>query len=245
MKCLILAAGYATRLYPLTENFPKPLLKVGEKTILDWLLDDIDTSGAVDGYYVISNHKFADHFRRWADANRLPITVVDDGTDTNETRLGAVRDIQFAIEQAGLDDDLLIIAGDNVLDFSLKHFIDYALEKDSSCTMRYYEADEKRLTKSGVAELGEGERLLSLEEKPAQPRSHWCTPPFYFYKKDDARRIPEAIADGCGIDAPGSLVAWMCRHSVMHSMEMPGSRYDIGNLESYEAVQKSYQGILR
>ena len=111
--------------------------------------------------------------------------------------------------------------------------------------MRYYEADEKRLTKSGVAELGEGERLLSLEEKPAQPRSHWCTPPFYFYKKDDARRIPEAIADGCGVDAPGSLVAWMCRHSVMHSMEMPGSRYDIGNLESYEAVKKIYRGITK
>ena len=109
--------------------------------------------------------------------------------------------------------------------------------------MRYYEADEKRLTKSGVAELGEGERLLSLEEKPAQPKSHWCTPPFYFYKKDDARRIPEAIADGCGVDAPGSLVAWMCRHCVMHSMEMPGSRYDIGNLESYEAVKKAYSGI--
>jgi len=245
MKCVILAAGYATRLYPLTEHFPKPLLKVGEKTILDWLLDDIHTSGAVDEYIVISNHKFAGHFQKWAEAHALPITVVDDGTGTNETRLGAVCDIQFAIDRLKLDDDLLIIAGDNVLDFSLVAFIDYALEKNTSCTMRYFEADPKRLSRSGVSELGEGDVLLSLEEKPSEPRSNWCTPPFYFYKAEDARRIREAIADGCGTDAPGSLAAWMCGHSTMHSMEMPGSRYDIGDLESYRKVQETYRGITK
>lgn len=245
MKCVILAAGYATRLYPLTENFPKPLLKVGEKTILDWLLDDIHTSGAVSEYIVISNHKFAPHFREWAEAHRLPITVVDDGTSTNETRLGAVCDIQYAIDRLGLNDDLLVIAGDNVLDFSLVHFIRYAQAKNTSCTMRYYEADEKRLSKSGVSVIDEDEVLLELEEKPARPKSHWCTPPFYFYKAEDVRRIKTAIADGCGTDAPGSLVAWMCRHSVIHSMEMPGSRYDIGNLESYHRVQETYRGIVK
>jgi len=245
MKCLILAAGYATRLYPLTENYPKPLLKVGEKTILDWLLDDIDTLGAVDGYIVISNHKFAHHFEEWAATHTLPITVVDDGTSTNETRLGAVCDMQFAIDKLNLDDDLLVIAGDNVLDFSLTHFLRYAEEKKTSCTMRYKEDDMKRLRKSGISEIGEDDILLSLEEKPENPKSHWCTPPFYFYTREDARRIKEAIADGCGTDAPGSLVAWMCRHTTLHSMEMPGSRYDIGNLESYEAVQKNYKGITR
>lgn len=245
MKCLILAAGYATRLYPLTENFPKPLLKVGEKTILDWLLEDIDTAGLVDQYIVVTNHRFVGHFQTWAEAHRLPITVVDDGTSTNETRLGAVCDIQFAIDRLGLRDDLLVIAGDNVLDFSLTHFLRYAEEKGSSCTMRYWEDDRKRLTRSGVSVIDGDERLLELEEKPAEPKSNWCTPPFYFYRAGDAARIRDAIADGCGTDAPGSLVAWMCRHSVVHSMEMPGSRYDIGNLESYETVQKSYRGILR
>jgi len=245
MKCVILAAGYATRLYPLTENFPKPLLKVGEKTILDWLLEDIHTCGLVDEYIVISNHKFAHHFKAWADQHALPITVVDDGTSSNETRLGAVCDIQFAIDQLKLADDLLIIAGDNVLDFSLVSFIRYAREKNTSCVMRYYEADEKRLTKSGVAQIDENEVLLSLEEKPAQPKSHWCTPPFYFYKAEDIKKIKDAILGGCGTDAPGSLVAWMCGHSVMHSMEMPGSRYDIGSLESYQAVQENYRGITK
>jgi glucose-1-phosphate thymidylyltransferase len=245
MKCLILAAGYATRLYPLTENFPKPLMMGGEKTILDWLLSDIDSAKLADGYIVISNHKFARHFQDWAAAHPLPITVVDDGTSTNETRLGAVCDIQFAIDQLGLDDDLLIIAGDNVLDFSLTAFLRYAQEKGTSCVMRYYEADEKRLKKSGVAELGENDRLLSLEEKPEAPKSHWCTPPFYYYTRQDAAKIREAIAGGCGTDAPGSLVAWMCQRSLMHSMEMPGSRYDIGNLESYETVQRTYRGIVK
>ena len=245
MKCLILAAGYATRLYPLTEHFPKPLLKVGEKTILDWLIEDIHTAGLVDESIVISNHTFAPHFAAWADAHALPITVVDDGTSTNETRLGAVCDIQFAIDKLGLNDDLLIIAGDNVLDFSLTTFIRYAQEKGTSCTMRYYEPDPARLRKSGVSEIDADERLLSMEEKPAEPKSNWCTPPFYFYKQEDAKRIKEAIADGCGTDAPGSLAAWMCRHSVLHSMEMPGSRYDIGNLESYQKVQETYRGITK
>jgi len=245
MKCLILAAGYATRLYPLTENFPKPLLKVGEKTILDWLLEDIHTSGCVDECVVISNHKFAHHFREWAEAHTPPITVVDDGTSTNETRLGAVCDIQYAIDQLKLDDDLLIIAGDNVLDFSLTAFIRYADKKNTSCTMRYYEADANRLKKSGVAVIDADEVLLEMEEKPAQPKSNWCTPPFYYYKAEDVRKIRQAIAEGCGTDAPGSLVALMCAHSTLHSMEMPGSRYDIGNLESYQKVQETYKGIVR
>ena len=245
MKCVILAAGYATRLYPLTENFPKPLLKVGEKTILDWLLDDIHGSGLVDEYIVTTNHKFAHHFRDWASKHTLPATVVDDGTSTNETRLGAVCDIQFAIDQLKLTDDLLVIAGDNVLDFSLTHFIRYVKEKNTSCTMRYWEEDKARLSKGGVSEVDNDEVLLSLEEKPAAPKSNWCTPPFYFYQAADAAKIRDAIADGCGTDAPGSLVAWMCRHAVLHSMEMPGKRYDIGDLESYENVRKTYKGITK
>ena len=130
MKCLILAAGYATRLYPLTENYPKPLLTVENKTILDWLVDDIADTEAVDGFVVISNHKFAKHFEDWAKTKRVPVTVVDDGTSTNETRLGAVRDIQFAMDTLGLNEDVLVIAGDNVLDFSFAGFIGYAKERE-------------------------------------------------------------------------------------------------------------------
>lgn len=245
MKCLILAAGYATRLYPLTENFPKPLLKVQDKTILDWLVDDIDGAGLVDEYIVISNHKFARHFHEWAAGKRQKITVVDDGTSTNETRLGAVCDIRFAVDSLGLTGDMLVIAGDNVLDFSLQHFVRYADAKRTSCVMRFHEPSEQRLHKCGVLEIDDSDRIMSMEEKPAEPKSHWVCPPFYYYTSEDAARIPAAIADGCGTDAPGSFFAWLCRHTAVHAMEMPGRRYDIGNLQSYEEVQQQYPGIVK
>ena len=245
MKCLILAAGYATRLYPLTENFPKPLLTVGEKTILDWLLDDIETSGEIDEYIVISNHKFAHHFEKWAKTKQYKITVVDDGTSTNETRLGAVCDIEFTIEKLQFDDDMLVIAGDNVLDFNLTKFISYCKEKNTSCVMRYYEPSEKKLLKCGVLTVDENDLVTNMTEKSPTPETHWCCPPFYYYTKEDAKRVKDAIAEGGGTDAPGSFIAWICKRSPVHAMEMPGSRYDIGNLESYEAVKKEYRGITK
>ena len=241
MKCLILAAGYATRLYPLTENFPKPLLKVRDKAILDHLVDDL--APVVEEFVVISNHKFAAHFQAWAGGRAEKIVVVDDGTSTNETRLGAVCDIKFAIDALNLDDDMLVIAGDNLLDFSLRSFVSYAEGKGASCIMRYNEPSEARLHKSGVVEIDAEDRIVSMEEKPAEPKSHWCCPPFYYYTKEDARKVGEGIAAGCGTDAPGSFIAWLSTVSPVYAMEMPGRRYDIGNLESYTKVCEEYCGI--
>ena len=243
MKCLILAAGYATRLYPLTENFPKPLLDVKGKTILDWLVDDIDTLGAIDEYVVISNHKYAHHFEAWAKGKEQRITVVDDGTSTNETRLGAVKDIQYAIDLLQLSDDMLVIAGDNVLDFSLTEFIRYAGEKKTSCIMRYYEPDFNRLLKCGVVTVDENDMILDMTEKSPTPATHWCCPPFYYYTKEDAGLVRKGIESGCGTDAPGSYIAWLCKQTTVHSMVMPGKRYDIGDLASYERVKSEYRGI--
>lgn len=245
MKCLILAAGYATRLYPLTENFPKPLLKVGDKTILDWLLDDIDSSDSIDEYIVISNHKYAQHFLDWAQTKPYRIQVVDDGTSTNESRLGAVKDIQYAIESLKIDDDMLVIAGDNVLDFSLTKFIEYAKNKRTSCIMRYYEKDDKKLLKCGVVTIDDHDLIIKMTEKSPTPETHWCTPPFYYYTREDASLVKEGIESGCGTDAPGSYIAWLCGKVKVHAMEMPGSRYDIGNLESYEKVKAEYKGITK
>ncbi len=245
MKCLILAAGYATRLYPLTENFPKPLLKVGDKTILDWLIDDIDTLHVIDEYIIISNNKFVSFFEDFAKTKKMKITIIDDMTSTNETRLGAVKDIQYAIDKLILDDDMLVIAGDNVLDFSLTKFVLYAIEKKTSCVMRYYEKDLKKLSKSGVLSIDYHDLVTEMEEKPSEPKSHWCCPPFYFYKKEDSHLIGTAIENGCKTDAPGSFISWLCKNSLVYAMEMPGHRYDIGNLESYENIQKSYKGIIR
>lgn len=241
MKCLILAAGYATRLYPLTENFPKPLLKIGKKTILDWLIDDIKTSGEIDQYIVISNHKFVGHFNYWAMEKDVPIVVLDDGTVTNETRLGAVRDIQFAIDELKLDDDLLIMAGDNLLDFSLNTFIDYAKEKQASCTMRYYEPEKAKLQKSGVLTIGEDERILKMAEKPVEPESNWCSPAFYYYKREDVSLVRTSIDDGCNTDAPGSFISWLCQKRPVFAMEMPGKRYDIGTIDDYNRTKEEWR----
>ena len=238
MKCLILAAGYATRLYPLTENFPKPLLEVQGKTILDWLVEDI--SPVVDGFITVTNHRFSPHFRKWAESRPENITVVDDGTSTNETRLGAVVDIKYAVDALSVSDDLLVIAGDNLLDFSLKEFVSYAQEKGTSCVMRYHEPDEKRLHRCGILCVNDKDLIVDMEEKPANPKSHWACPPFYYYRAEDLSRIGEGIADGCGTDAPGSFIAWLSARTTVHAMVMPGRRYDIGTLESYREVQQTF-----
>ena len=256
MKCLFLAAGYATRLYPLTENFPKPLLEVSGKPILDWLIDDMNQTGLIDEYIVISNHKFAHIFETWASKKSgVKIRVIDDGTSSNETRLGAVKDILLAIEGGNkivngklsncksLDDDLLVMAGDNLLDFSLGSFIRYAKEKRATCVMRYYEPDDSRLHKTGVAEIDADGLILSMEEKPAAPKSHWCIPAFYYYTREASHLIKKGIDSGCGTDAPGSFIAWLSTQTPVYTYEMPGHRYDIGNLASYEAVKKAFAKI--
>ncbi len=245
MKCLVLAAGYATRLYPLTENFPKPLLKIGEKTILDYLIDDVSSCKEIDEFIIISNGRFACFFDEWAKKKTQKITVVDDGTFSNETRLGAVGDIKFAIDKLSINDDILVIAGDNVLDFSLTEFIGYALKKKTSCVMRYFEADKNKIAKSGELVIDENGKVIAMHEKPANPVSNWCCPPFYYYTAEDVSRISEALDSGCGYDAPGAYVEWLCDKSDVHAMEMPGKRFDIGTLENYHKVCEEYNGLIR
>ena len=241
MTCIVLAAGYATRMYPLTLNFPKPLLEVGGKKIIDWLLDDMEASG-VDRTVVVSNHKFFDQFTDWA-KGRDNVTVIDDGSTDNDHRLGAVKDIEFAIETACIDDDLIVLAGDNVLDFSFKGFIDYGKAKGTTCIMRHEQKDVAKLRKTGVITIDDDDLVTSMEEKPENPRSCWAVPPFYYYTKEDAALIKEGINDGCGTDAPGSFISWLVKRRSVHAYLMPGHRYDVGSIEGYEKIRSEYKGI--
>ena len=228
---IILAAGHATRLYPLTKNFPKPLLEVEGRSIIDRLADDIFGTDCVDSCIVVTNHKFAGHFEKWAnDRDPARITVVDDGTETNETRLGAVRDIQFALEAAGVRDDLFVMAGDNVLDFSLRGFADFAAQVQTSCVMYFEEDSLEKLQRTAVITMDEDSLITSYEEKPQVPKSSFAVPPFYIYRRGDAARIGEALADGCSADAPGSFAAWLSARVPVHAYRMPGKRRDIGSL---------------
>jgi len=247
MKCIVLAAGYGTRLYPLTENFPKPLLEINGKSILDWLLEDIDSTDAIKEYSVVSNHRYIEHFHRWHRNLRLraPVKILDDGSISNETRLGAVKDIQFAVDDLGTYDDLLVIAGDNLLDFSIAEFISYYDKKQATCVMRYYEKDPKRLLKSGIVQIAIDDCIIHMEEKPEKPRSNWCTPPFYIYHKKDVPLIQKAIEENCDTDAPGNFLSWLCNETKVYAMQMPGKRYDIGNLESYKQAGEQFKGIIQ
>ena len=196
MVTLALAAGYATRMYPLTERFPKPLLPVAGRTILDRLLKDLDGIEAVERHIVVSNHKFIGAFEDWrAGADlRKPVTLIDDGTMDNEGRLGAVKDIVLAIEAEQLDDDVFVLAADNLLDFSLGALVEGFMENRASRIFVYAEEDEQKLRRCGVATLDDAFRLVEMEEKPQRPKSRWAIPPFYLYAREDVKRIREAVA---------------------------------------------------
>lgn len=243
MICIVLAAGYATRMYPLTESFPKPLLKVQGKPILDWLLEDVDRIPNIDQIIIVSNHKFISHFIAWQGKARYakPIAMLDDSSVRNEERIGAVKDMQVALSAVPNPTDALVIAGDNVLEFSFSGFVDYYQAIKRSCVMCYAEPDIARQRKTGIITTDADRRVTSFEEKPATPQSDMAVPPFYCYTAEDLSRIDEAIADGCGTDAPGSLAAWLSRNSAVYAWKMPGKRYDIGSLEGYREVQTLFQ----
>ena len=261
MKCVVIAAGYATRLGELTKNFPKPLLKIGKSTILGRMLDDIDRIPEIDEHIIITNHRFAPIFEEWAKANtnltdktdknesvqfgqsvvryKKPITVVDDGTETNETRLGAVCDLLFAMEKLRLNEDMLVVAADNLLFFSFQEFVDFAKQKGTSCIMCHEQPSIEKLQRTGVVVLDENNRVLEMAEKPEVPKTHWAVPPFYIYLRKDLDLVRHSVENGCGKDAPGNLAHYMVEHTTMHAWPMSAGRFDIGSLDTYyEAIEK-------
>lgn len=239
MKNIVIAAGYATRLGELTKNFPKPLLEIGSNTILGRMLDDIDKIDDIDEHIIVTNHKFAHIFEEWASEQHYikPIAIVDDGTETNDTRLGAVCDLLLAIDKCKVNDDILVVAADNILDFSFKGFVDYFKEKGTSVIMCHHEPELKKLQRTGVIAVDENTKVLEMQEKPEHPVSNWAVPPFYIYRKEDLPMIKDSINNGCGFDAPGNLAHYMCENTDVHAFIMPGKRFDIGSLDSYEEAK--------
>lgn len=264
MKNIVIAAGYATRLGELTKNFPKPLLKIGNSTILGRMLDDIDRIPEIDEHIIVTNHRFAHIFEEWAREQHYtkPITILDDGTDSNETRLGAVCDLLFALDwmdirqdsrpkQGNLEGlDLLVVAADNILEFTFADFVRYAYAKNSSCIMCHEQPSIEKLQRTGVVVLDEENRVLEMAEKPQVPKTHWAVPPFYIYMQKDLDLVRHSVENGCGKDAPGNLAHYLCDHTIMHAWPMvardpkcgltgPDLRFDIGSIDTYmEALEK-------
>ncbi|MBO4820992.1 MAG: nucleotidyltransferase family protein [Prevotella sp.] len=242
MKNIIIAAGYATRLYPLTENFPKPLLKIGNSSILDRMLDDIDDIDDIDEHIIVTNHKFAPIFEQWLSttAYKKPIHIIDDGTTSNDNRLGAVRDLLLALERCSIDDDIMVLAADNLLSFSFQGFVDYFKTCQTSVIMCYHEPELRRLQRTGVIAVDDEMRVLEMQEKPEKPVSELAVPPFYIYRRADLPLIRDCLLHGCGFDAPGNLAHYLVDETTIHAWPMPGERYDIGSLDSYEEAQRLF-----
>jgi glucose-1-phosphate thymidylyltransferase len=230
VNALLLAAGYATRLRPLTENFPKPLLPVGGRPMLDHILDRVRDVPDVQSVHVVTNARFADDFREWA--RERDVEVHDDGTTSDEDKLGAVGDVDFVVRRAGLeDDDLLVIAGDNLFDFSLADYVDWWRGKDGSAIAVYDVGDLELMRKYAEVELDEDERVVSLVEKPAQPRSTLAAIATYVYARDHVPLVRRYLEEGNSPDAPGNFTAWLYTRAPLYGYRFAGEWRDIGGHE--------------
>ncbi len=246
MKAIILAAGYATRLYPLTQNFPKPLLKVGGRTILDHLVNQLKNISDIDGTYVVTNRRFYGHFADWARANRAIKTgveteILDDGTTSNDNRLGAVGDIQFAIEARDITDDVLILAADNILLFSLQKLVNIFKSNPVSHIAVRHNSDYDDRKRRGNVLLDEDNRVVQFIEKPDRPISEWSASPVYIYPASILPRFKEYIANGGNPDAPGHFLEWLHTCETVYAYDIEGGVLDIGNRESLADARAFFQ----
>lgn len=242
MKAIILVAGYATRLYPLTKDTPKPLLSVGGKPIIDYIVEQINKVSVVDEIFVVSNHKFASHFEKWANEknNVKPITVLDDGTSTEETRRGAIGDIYYTITEKNIDDDIVIIAGDNLFTYDLKENYDYFVEKGDDCVCVKQFDDAEMIKQLGVVLLDENNRVVDFEEKPENPKSDKASFATYFYKKETVPLFKTYLDEGNKKDAPGNFLAWLYKKKPVYAYVMNGECYDIGTHKALNEVREIF-----
>lgn len=238
MKALILAAGYATRLYPLTLETPKHLLEVGGRPMVDWVLDRLEPLDGLDGTYLVTNGKFAPAFERWA-AGR-DVTVVDDGTTSEDNRLGAIGDIGFVLDRERIDDDLLVIAGDNLFTGSIEGFVAEGERRGAPVLAVYDVGDPELMPQLNTIETDADGRITHFEEKPQQARSTLAGIALYWYPRQVLPLIHTYLAEQENHDQPGRLVEWLYTRTPVYACELPGTWYDIGTPEQLEAARADF-----
>lgn len=245
MKCLFLVAGYATRLFPLTENQPKALLEIGGKAILDYVLAQVNDIDEIDEIIVISNNKFFPHFSDWAASknNSKPIIVLNDNTMDDATKLGAIGDIDFAIDNAGINDDLMILAGDNLFTFRLVDFYNFFVQMQKDCITVHRVDEKSELQRMGVAQLDDSGKVIGMEEKPKEPKSNTAVDPFYIYKKSTLPLIKKYLADGNNPDAPGNFPSWLYKQHDVLAHWIDGFSIDIGTVDNYKYVNENFDEL--
>ncbi len=238
MKAIILAAGYATRLYPLTKDRAKALLPIGGKPIIDYIVEQMNRVDGLDDIYVVSNAKFYPQFVEWSQeiTSKIPITVLDDGTTDDSNKRGAIGDISFVIKECNIDDELMVVAGDNFFTYSLVDYVDYYRQVNRDCVCVKVWKNEAELSQFGIALLDENGKVLDIEEKPKHPKSNTAVFASYLYKQDTVKLIDQYLAEGNSPDAPGNFPAWLYKRQEVYAYTFSGKCFDIGTPASYQEV---------
>lgn len=241
MKCLILAAGYGTRLYPLTESRPKPLLEVGGRPIIDHILDRVCDLDEVDEAVIVHNGKFSANFSEWAGGRpaRVKITLVNDGSTGDSDKLGAIGDMNFAVERAGIDDDLLVVAGDNLFGWSLEPFAGFFHEK-GTCVALHRVPDSELIKQYSVVELDGAGRIISFEEKPDSPSTDLAAVCLYIFAREKLPALEAYLGEGRNPDAPGYFIKYLAEEGTVHGVPMEGPWLDIGDFKSLDEAEKLF-----
>ena len=245
MKVIILAAGYATRLYPLTLTQPKPLLPVAGKPMIDYVLDNLAPIGGIDGVYVVTNAKFARHFEEWSADYRakkanLNFTVVNDGSVDDSTKLGAIGDIHFVLSTQKIEDDIIVVAGDNLFSEKLADFGRLCREKNAPVLAVYDVGELEEIKKYNSISVDAQGRITFFEEKPKNPTSTLTGIALYFYPKSTLPLIKQYIAEGNNPDQPGRLIQWLYPRLPVYTWRVPGLWYDIGSKETLEDANRIF-----
>lgn len=242
MKALVLAAGYATRLFPLTLDRAKPLLEVAGRPIMDYVLDRLAAVEGLDETFVVTNARFAAQFREWG-ATRAGVTVLDDGTSSDEDKLGAIGDIAFMLERTGLDDDLLVVAGDNLFTAEIGDFARLGADRRAPVLAVHDVGDLEAIRRYNSVELdGEG-RIVFFEEKPERPSSTLAGIALYFYPRETLPLIRRYVEDGNNPDAPGRLVQWLYPQLPVYTWRLPGLWFDIGSHDGLEEADRVFSAL--
>lgn len=244
MKVIILAAGYATRLYPLTLTQPKPLLPVAGKPMVEHVLDHLAPMGGIDRIYVVTNAKFAGHFERWSQGYsaraKLNFTTVNDNSTDDSNKLGAIGDIHYVIQTQNVDDDLVVVAGDNLFDQSLADFGRCCREKNAPVLAVYDVGNLEEIKKYNAISIDAAGKITFFEEKPKQPTSTLTGIALYFYPRHTLPLIKQYIAEGNNPDQPGRLIQWLYPRTPVYTWRVPGRWYDIGSKETLEEANRIF-----
>ena len=245
MIAVILCAGFATRMYPLTRDFPKPLLPVGGRPVIDYLMDQLAGLPELKTVHIVTNDRFINHFQEWLKKwiagnrhNSIKIQLHNDGATSNKNRLGASSDLQFVFHRVAKPSQVLVSAGDNIFQFSLTPIWNQFVKSNHHYIIALPENNLQKLKKSGVPELEADDRVLKLHEKPEHPPTNWFCPPLYFLQPSAWSKLDSFIESKGNKDAPGHFIAYLCQQENIYAYNPDGSRIDIGDIDSYEQAKR-------